>query len=64
MGITIDIPEGWPKVGELRGKEVPLTSESLEKLSEQERRELTVDVPGKGKIRPFRFSGDGDDFGL
>lgn len=53
------IPPNWPKTGTIGTREISL--EEAEKLPPDERAEVVVDVPGVGKIRPWRFDTDADD---
>jgi len=59
--MNIDIPADWPATGTLFEKIVKLDKPTLEALSTDQLREVVVDVPGRGPVRPWRFEGDGSD---
>jgi hypothetical protein len=47
-----------PEYGELRGQRVKL--EGIEqRLSQDDLEEVTVELPGQGKVRPWRFASSG-----
>ena len=51
--------DNWPEYGDLDGKQIKLGE--IDKLPMALRTQVVVDVPGEGKIRPWRFASDGDD---
>jgi hypothetical protein len=57
------LPQGWPAHGELDGKPVRLV-EAMRNLGSDECSNIVVDIPGTGRMRPFRgqdiaFGSDG-----
>jgi hypothetical protein len=57
-----DADQDLPEFGELNGKPIRLRSPEFDALDERDRREVVVELPGKGKVRPWRFIGDARDF--